>query len=127
MAIKIKTTGFDHIVLNVADVERSLTFYCDVLGLSSIKVDEWRAGEVGFPSVRVSAESIIDLAEGSSVGSNLNHYCLVIEPIDFDNLIASGELDVEKGPLHRSGAKGTGLSIYVRDPDNNLIELRYYE
>ena len=44
----------DHIVLNVTDIEASLRFCCDVLGLKAERVDEFRAGKVGFPSVRIS-------------------------------------------------------------------------
>jgi catechol 2,3-dioxygenase-like lactoylglutathione lyase family enzyme len=44
----------DHIVLNVADAERSVAFYRDVLGLAIERLEEWRAGKVGFPSARVS-------------------------------------------------------------------------
>ena len=54
-------TGFDHVVLNVADVERSLAFYCDELGLEPERVEEWRRGEAPFPSARASATTVIDL------------------------------------------------------------------
>ena len=49
----MKVTGFDHIVLRCADVEASLAFYCDELGLEPERVEEWRRGEVLFPSVRI--------------------------------------------------------------------------
>lgn len=127
MPTKIKPIGFDHIVLNVADIERSLQYYCDVLGLAPEKVEEWRAGKANFPSVRVNADTIIDLFAAKGEGSNLDHYCLVIEPIDFEELVASGDLEIESGPVARGGARGKGRSVYVRDPDHNRIELRYYE
>ncbi len=56
---RVKVVGFDHVVVNSADVERSLAWYCDELGLEAVRVDEWRRGEVLFPSVRVSRETII--------------------------------------------------------------------
>ena len=46
--------------------------------------------------------------------------------MDFDALIASGRLAIEEGPATRFGARGDGTSIYFRDPDGNLVELRYY-
>ena len=125
-APKIRTVGFDHIVLSVTDVERSLAFYCGALGLEPMRVDEWRDKKVRFPSARVNAQTIIDLAQGDHSGINLDHFCLVIEPIDFEALIASGNLEIERGPVMRSGAQGDGLSVYLRDPDHNLVELRYY-
>ena len=50
---KIKIFELDHIVLNVGDIESSLRFYTDVLGLKGERVEEFRAGKVGFPSVRI--------------------------------------------------------------------------
>ena len=62
----------DHIVLNVTDVERSLAWYTGLLGLEGDRVDEWRAGEVPFPSVRVSEGCIFDLfADEESARSSL--------------------------------------------------------
>ena len=57
----IKIKQLDHIVLNVGDIDRALNFYTEVLGLRGERVDEFRAGKVGFPSVRINAETIIDL------------------------------------------------------------------
>ena len=122
----IRVIGLDHVVLNVADVERSLAFYVD-LGLVPERVEEWRRGEVLFPSVRVDAGTIIDLFALPRTGENANHVCLVVEPTDFDALIAAGRLDVIDGPARRFGARGDGTSVYVRDPDGNTVELRYYE
>ena len=51
----VRVTGFDHIVLRCSDVEVSLAFYCDELGLEPERVEEWRRGEVLFPSVRINA------------------------------------------------------------------------
>ena len=50
---RIKVTELDHIVLNVGDIQRSLKFYTDVLGLQAERLDEFKAGKVGFPSVRI--------------------------------------------------------------------------
>ncbi|WP_431308933.1 VOC family protein, partial [Halalkalibacter flavus] len=70
------------------DVERALEFYTGVLGLTPMRVEEWRAGELPFPCARVNNETIIDLfpfPDQEPVGEgprNLDHYCLVIEPTD---------------------------------------------
>jgi catechol 2,3-dioxygenase-like lactoylglutathione lyase family enzyme len=126
MTDDIRITALDHVVLNVTDVERSLAFYTDELGLESIHVEEWRTGERLFPSVRINEGSIIDLIALPRSGENLDHFCLVVEPMDFDALKASGRFDVVDGPATRFGARGDGTSIYIRDPDQNLVELRYY-
>jgi extradiol dioxygenase family protein len=125
----------DHIVLNVADVERTIAFYCDVLGMQSERLDEYRAGKVGFPSVRISADTLIDIMKGPAdnagraEGRNLNHYCLVTEPTDLAalsaNLKAQG-VTVITEPVSRWGAHGQAQSIYILDPDGNEVEIRHY-
>lgn len=118
--------GLDHIVLVVADVERTLDWYGRHAGLAPVRVDEWRAGEAPFPSLRVDEGTIIDLVPGLEAGrGHLDHLCLVVSRSDLDALAADPELEVgERGP--RFGARGTGESIYVRDPDGLTVEFRAY-
>ncbi|HEY3674226.1 MAG TPA: VOC family protein [Acidimicrobiia bacterium] len=122
----MRVTGLDHVVLNVADVERSLAFYCDELGLAPERVEEWRRGEISFPSVRVDGATIIDLLAAPRTGENADHLCLVVEPVDLEAVKASGRFEVVDGPATRFGARGDGTSLYVHDPDGNTIELRHY-
>ena len=119
----IRVTGLDHIVLAVSDVEKTLAWYVDQLGLEPMQVDEWRAGTAFFPSARINATTIIDfIPRGDAVETkNLDHFCLVVEPNDD----WSG-FEVVDGPAPRSGAQGVATSVYVHDPDGNLVELRYY-
>jgi catechol 2,3-dioxygenase-like lactoylglutathione lyase family enzyme len=121
----MRVTGLDHIVLNVADVRRSLDFYIGTLGLAPERVEEWERQEVFFPSVRIDATTIIDLFHTEPTGENLNHLCLVVDD-DVDELAAGGTLDVIDGPDERWGAQGIARSLYVRDPDGNVVELRQY-
>lgn len=122
----MKVVGFDHVVLNVQDVERSLDFYAGPLGLEAMRVDEWRAGTVPFPSVRVDEGTIIDLVSKPRGESNVDHICLVVEPLDWQEVIDSGTFTVLEGPVTRFGARGNATSIYVSDPDGNTVELRWY-
>ena len=119
----------DHIVLVVADVERSLRWYVDVVGMAPVRVDEWRAGQVPFPSARVSDGTIIDIIPGRRPGgdNNVDHFCVVVEPDDLDVIATSGAFDVIEGPVTRYGARGDGTSVYVRDPDGNTVEFRHYQ
>ena len=122
-----RVTGLDHIVLTVADVERSAAWYRDELGLELIRMDEWRRGEVLFPSLRIDATTLIDLFPGERTGENLNHFAVVVDG-DLQAVIDSGQFDLA-GPDHPSdlfGAQGQGQGIYVRDPDGNTVELRTY-
>ncbi len=121
----MKVVGFDHVVVNTLNTEAMLAFYCDELGLEPVRVEEWRRGEVLFPSVRVTPEVLIDLFPAERTGENMAHFCLVVEPTDLDALAA-------RFPgAHRAdglfGARGYSSSVYIRDPDANTIELRYYE
>jgi catechol 2,3-dioxygenase-like lactoylglutathione lyase family enzyme len=125
--------ALDHIVLNVADVERSLNFYEHALGLGAERVEAWRRHEVGFPSVRISPSTLIDLVTAPRTETdgqeNLAHFCLVTDSANLDEAIkslAAVGVEVETGPATRWGARGAALSIYFRDPDHNLIELRTY-
>jgi catechol 2,3-dioxygenase-like lactoylglutathione lyase family enzyme len=125
----VKVLGMDHIVLAVDDVERALAWYGGQLGLEGVRVDEWRDGHAPFPSMRVNEATIIDFlpaSERAQKGLNLDHLCLVVEPIDLDAMKASGRFEVVDGPAPRYGARGVGTSLYVRDPDGNVVELRYY-
>jgi catechol 2,3-dioxygenase-like lactoylglutathione lyase family enzyme len=127
MSQTLRVTALDHVVLNVSDVERSLTFYCDKLGLAPLRVDEWRRREAPFPSVRVNESTIIDLVQLARTGENADHFCLVVEPTDFEAIKASNKFRVVEGPDRRYGARGDGTSLYIRDPEDNLVELRYYD
>ena len=128
----------DHIVLNVDDDEKMIAFYTNVMMLATERLTEYREGKVPFPSVRLNPQTIIDLfpkrlwqANGASGPgrSNLNHFCLSMSKITWDVLVArldANHITIEEGPVPRWGARGSGISIYFRDPEGNLIEARYY-
>ena len=121
--------ALDHIALRVQNVEAALSFYAGLLGLPTERVELWRDNQVPFPSVRLNPDTLIDLIEGVSVGSDLDHYCLVIEATDMDALKARFEgvgVAVQDGPATRWGAHGEGTSLYVLDPDGHVVELRHY-
>jgi catechol 2,3-dioxygenase-like lactoylglutathione lyase family enzyme len=132
----IHVRALDHIVLNVADVDRALRFYANELGLVPERLEEYRRGECPFASVRVTEDTIIDLfpsalrkdAAASGEHGNLDHVCLVVEESlgAVQAHLAALGIAVETGPVRVFGARGTGTSVYVRDPDGTLVELRSY-
>ena len=130
----VEITGLDHIGLRVSNVEASLAFYAGILGLETERVDQWRRGEVNFPSVRLDGSTLIDFFAadpGDRVDKerNQDHFCLVIEATDMQALkthFHSIGVDVHDGPDTRWGAHGNGTSLYIRDPDDNIVELRHY-
>jgi catechol 2,3-dioxygenase-like lactoylglutathione lyase family enzyme len=124
----VRVVGLDHVVLNCADVDASLRWYTEELGLRPVRAAEWRAGDAPFPSVRVDDTTIIDLLASARTGVNVDHLCLVLEPTDLDALARSGRFEVVgDGPVDGLfGARGLATSLYVRDPDGNTVELRCY-
>lgn len=123
----VNVTGFDHLVLCVADAERSVAWYRDELGLEPLRLDEWRAGEAPFVSLRIDAGTIIDLLQREPTGTNVDHLALVVDDIDLAALAGSGRFGDVAPPRQLFGARGTGLGIYVHDPDGHTVELRTYD
>jgi glyoxylase I family protein len=129
----LRIAALDHVVLRVADLERSAAFYRDVLGCP---VEKWQP-ELGLLQLRAGS-ALIDLVTLDGVigreggagpareGRNLDHFCLRLEWFDEtvlrQHLAAYG---VEAGrTVDRYGAEGYGASIYIRDPDGNTVELK---
>ena len=123
----------DHVVLRVSDVERMLAFYRDVLGCPV----ERRSEEFGLHQLR-AGRALIDLVDiqgkigrqgGAAPGKearNMDHFCVRVEPFDEPairaHLAAHG---VDAGPTEkRYGAEGSGPSIYIQDPEGNVVELK---
>ena len=136
---RIEITELDHIVLNVSNIERSLQFYMEVLGLKPERLDAFRAGKTGFPSVRINQGTIIDLFPTKDAATrngavekikrNLNHFCLVIGKEDFSGIVGfltRRNIPILEGPVSRWGARGQATSVYFEDPDANVIEIRCY-
>ncbi|MGE3745292.1 MAG: VOC family protein [Sphingomonadaceae bacterium] len=129
----MKAIGIDHLVLRVSDLERSVAFYRDVLGLT---VDR-RRNDLGLVHMRAGS-SFIDLVDvtgklgqrgGGAAGAecrNMDHLCLRVA--DFDETKITAELEAFSVPIGeidiRYGANGDGVSIYLEDPDGNGLELR---
>ena len=129
----IRVREIDHVVLRVADLERALAFYRDVLGCAV----ERRQDEIGLVQLR-AGRSLIDLvpvagrlgraggAAPGKEGRNVDHFCLRVDP--FDEAAIRGSLrahGVDAGPLaSRYGAEGEGPSLYLHDPDGNVVELK---
>jgi catechol 2,3-dioxygenase-like lactoylglutathione lyase family enzyme len=121
----MRVTALDHLVLRVADMERSVAFY-ESLGLATVRLDEWRRGEAPFVSMRIDDHTIIDLQVGQITGVNVDHLALVVEDVDLAELVASGRFGEVHAPRQLFGARGVGEGIYVKDPDGHTVELRTY-
>ncbi|WP_237055306.1 VOC family protein [Microbulbifer sediminum] len=123
----------DHIVLRVSDLDAMLAFYIDVLGCSlereelQIGLHQLRAGNSLIDLVPVDSE--LGRAGGAAPGHegrNMDHLCLHIEPFHAPSLIRYLRArNIEAGPVaSRYGAGGRGPSIYIHDPEGNVVELK---
>ena len=122
----IRVAGLDHLVLRVADLDRAIKFYGEVLGCHV----ERRLEEPKLVQLRAGA-SLIDLVPAGSAprpaeAHNLDHFAVRISNFDYPALsahlqrhgIAAGEV------RRRYGAEGYGSSLYINDPDGNVVELK---
>jgi catechol 2,3-dioxygenase-like lactoylglutathione lyase family enzyme len=129
----IAVRGIDHLVLRVTDAARAIAFYRDVLGCAverrddAIGLIQLRAGRSLVDLVPVASE--LGAAGGAAPGPhgrNLDHFCLRVEP--FDEAAIRRHLaghGVDAGPVaRRYGADGDGPSLYLSDPDGNVVELK---
>lgn len=125
--------GLDHLVLRVVDLESMLGFYVDTLGCTV----ERRQDEIGLVQLR-AGRSLIDLvpvtgklgrlggAAPGTEGRNLDHFCLRVEPFDEAAIrthLAAHGADAGRTES-RYGAEGEGPSLYLADPEGNVIELK---
>lgn len=129
----ISIREIDHLVLRVVDLERMIAFYTGALGCTIAR----REDELGLVQLR-AGRSMIDLvpvdgrlgraggAAPGPEGRNLDHFCVRVEPFDeaaIRNHLAS--FGVTPGALQsRVGAEGTGPSMYISDPEGNVVELK---
>ena len=126
MGIPLKVAELDHVVLRCRDQERALDFYTRVLGL----VEERRIDQIGLIQLRAGA-SMIDLVPATAAraddGLNVDHVCVGVEARDLNEVAAylrGQSVEVMGEPAMRYGARGMGLSLYVRDPEGNVVELK---
>ena len=129
----IHIRDIDHLVLRVVDLQRMLHFYGEVLGCAV----ERRQDDIGLVQLR-AGRALIDLvpvqgplgraggAAPGKEGRNLDHFCLRIEP--FDEAAIRRHLQAHGvgagATARRNGAEGEGPSIYINDPEGNVIELK---
>jgi glyoxylase I family protein len=113
--------GIDHVVLRVTDIDRMRKFYCEVLGAQHVAYRP----KFGMSHLRIGT-AMIDLVKGERNGTNMDHFCLRVEPFDQEAIVAHlKQHGVEVGPIRsRYGAEGNGISIYLSDPEGNTVELK---
>lgn len=133
LSTKYVTGDLDHVAMDVANVDAVLSFYTDILGLEPLRLAEFHGGDVPFPSVRINAATILDFfpaGDASAVPSPgpAGHLCLNLGRQDWEAVRRRvQDAGLPAGHVRQlSGARGMGTSVYLKDPENNTVEIRYY-
>ncbi len=122
----MRALRLDHLVLTVASIDRTVEFYRRVLGMERIEFGEGRVALV-FGEQKINLHEV-----GSEFKPNARRavpgsadLCFIIDTPVARALarLEAFDVDLIEGPVRRSGARGTLLSAYFRDPDGNLIEV----
>lgn len=126
-------TGFDHIAITVASIETTMAFYRDILGARILWEAQWRAGKIPVISMQLGVNRINVHQSSAPAAPHAHRPTPGSADLCFrwDGPIANARALLEKhgvevieGPVPRPASNGIwGLSVYFRDPDNNLLEL----
>ena len=121
--------GIDHFVITVADIEATLAFYERALGLRIVR-SPGRPAALAFGSQKINVHQADGAFEPKALRPTAGaaDFCLVTGRA-LDEIVGrlrSHGVDIELGPVERTGARGAMTSIYFRDPDGNLIEVSKY-
>ncbi|MBP2368928.1 VOC family protein [Pseudonocardia parietis] len=116
----------DHLVLTVADLDRTIGFYTDVLGMEPVEFEGGRRALTFGPSkinLHEAGNEFAPRADRPTPGSA--DLCFItLDPLEqVQAELALHGVVVEEGPVERTGARGRLRSLYLRDPDGNLIEI----
>lgn len=128
--VVISIDKMDHLVLTVTDVERAVKFYEQVLGMSAVTLPGGRwAMRFGQQTVKLhAADELVDPTAMHPVPGAANLCFIVANAIaEVQDHLRANDVRIEEGPVSRTGALGSITSLYVRDPDGNLIEMARYD
>ena len=128
-SLKMKIKRIDHLVLTVKDIPTTVDFYERVLGMKRIEFGEGRiALSFGQQKINLHEQGKEFEPKAGNVASGSADLCFIVDTSISDVLIELQNIGVSiiEGPVKRTGALGNIMSVYFRDPDNNLIEISNY-
>ncbi|WP_243793893.1 VOC family protein [Saccharopolyspora gloriosae] len=120
----------DHLVLTVADVDRAAEFYERILGMRTVTFPgDRRAVSFGQQTVKLHAASeLVEPTATHPVPGSANLCFVTEQPIsEVQEHLRANDVRIEEGPVGRTGTFGPITSLYLRDPDGNLIEVARYD
>ena len=118
----------DHLVLTVADIDATIDFYKNVLGMQSVTFDGRKAIQFGQQKINLHLHGREFEPKAAHATPGSADICFITkDPLEeVIRHLAKLSIPIEKGPVEKTGAVGKLLSVYFRDPDNNLIEISNY-
>ena len=119
----------DHLVLTVADIEATVAFYVRVLGMRAETIEDRHALHFGRQKINLHAAGHEFEPKAAHPTPGSGDLCFIAEG-SLDDVIANlagCDIEIETGPVPRTGALGAMHSVYLRDPDRNLVEIAVYE
>lgn len=122
--------AIDHLVLTVRDLEKTRIFYCDVLGMRFERFGEGRqALHFGAQKINlhIKGQELEPKAHTALPGTADLCFRISVPIEKMHTQLQNAGIDILEGPVKRTGATGSIISLYVRDPDLNLIELSVYD
>jgi len=126
----IKINRLDHLVLTVKNIDKTVEFYTNVLGMEK-EIFKGTRVALKFGNQKINLHLLGSEFEPKAfnVKAGSADLCFIIEiPLrEAKNHIENLGIEIEEGIVSRTGANGEIESIYVRDPDKNLIELSNYK
>jgi catechol 2,3-dioxygenase-like lactoylglutathione lyase family enzyme len=131
MTIKpnVRVSRLDHLVLTVADIGTTVRFYTEVLGMEAVTFGAGRTALM-FGSSKINLHEAGREFEPKALRPTPGSadICLIVDNdiVELTGQLAAAGIAIEEGPVERTGATGPIVSCYLRDPDQNLIELSNY-
>ncbi len=125
----MRVTDIDHLVLTVASIEATVSFYERVLGMTHVVFGEHRRSALLFGDRKINLHEVGNEFEprAARAWSGSADLCFLVDDLDtVESHLAACGITVIAGPGPRTGARGEIRSYYIRDPDGNLIELSQY-
>ena len=120
----------DHLVLTVADIAATVAFYERVLGMEHVERGRRHALHFGRAKINLHESGNEFEPKAARVTPGSGDICLIADGASLDEVVAqlvAHEVPIEVGPVARDGAIGAMTSVYVRDPDGNLVEISVYD
>lgn len=122
----MKISALDHLVLTVADMDETIDFYTKVLGMEAVTFGEGRkALRYGGQKINLHLAGNESEPKAKSPTPGSADLCFLISTTleEAQQHLNQCGVVIEDGPVSRTGAQGTIESVYIRDPDGNLLEL----